>query len=103
VVEERWDEFQWLSLALVGDTVTRRASGLKISASITPHRTHFHSTPLPLLLSLLLILLSEKDMVGGMALNIRHFMTNLLYRCLINIFIFFIIIIIIIIIIINRM
>jgi len=44
---------------------TGRASGLKVSAPITPHRNYFPSTPLPSPLTLLL-LLSEKDMVGGM-------------------------------------
>ena len=48
-----------MSLALVGD---RKASGLKISAPVTPRGMYFPSTPLPLPPSILL-LLSEKDTV----------------------------------------
>jgi len=50
-------------LSLVGD---RKGDSLKISAPITFHRMYFPSIPLPLLPCLLLLLLSEKDMVCRM-------------------------------------
>jgi len=52
--------------------VTGRASGLKLSAPITPYKMYFPSTVLPSLPSLFLLLLSEKVMAGGMVLNVMH-------------------------------